>query len=170
MYIICVYSCKGSFFEIGSGWLVELLSNRSSDRLKTSFNHSIDWLIVLCLPPFPTAFQLYQGGQRTYPCFPEVLLTSSLHDIPSEPLAAFPHNHCPNNGLSWESNEICSNEYHQSSEKILAEPGDRTQLSKGIRQLAWYHASRRCVKPPLAISLLYIHLERCNYQCQAVML
>ena len=41
--------------------------------------------------PFSTVFQLYLGGQCTYPCFPGVLLTSTPHNIPSKPLAAFPH-------------------------------------------------------------------------------
>ena len=37
-----------------------------------------DWLIVWCLTPFSTVFQLYHGGQCTYPCFVGVLLTSAL--------------------------------------------------------------------------------------------
>ena len=48
--------------------------------------------------PFSTVFQLYCGGQCTYPCFPGVVLTSTPHNILSKPLAAFPHNHCRNNG------------------------------------------------------------------------
>ena len=31
-------------------------------------------------------------------CFPGVLLTNTPHNILSMPLAAFPHNHCRNNG------------------------------------------------------------------------
>jgi hypothetical protein len=38
--------------------------------------------------PFSTVFQLYRGSQCTYPCFPEVILTSTLHNILSKPLAA----------------------------------------------------------------------------------
>ena len=45
---------------------------------------------------FPTVFQLYRGGQCTYPCFPGVALTSTLHNFLSKPLAAFLHNHCRN--------------------------------------------------------------------------
>ena len=50
--------------------------------------------------------------QYMYPCFPGVLLTSILHNILSKPLAAFPCNHCQNNGQ-----RILS----QSSERIFAE-------------------------------------------------
>ena len=56
-------------------------------------------LIVWSLTPFSTVFQLYHGGQCTYPCFPEVLFTSTPHNILSKPLASFPHNHCRINGL-----------------------------------------------------------------------
>ena len=49
-------------------------------------------------------------------------LTSTPHKILSKPLAAFRHNHCRSNGQWWERNEPCSNDYHQSSERILAEP------------------------------------------------
>ena len=72
-----------------------------------------EWLIV---------FQLLHGGQCTYPCFPGVLLTSTPHNTFSKSLAALPHNHCRNNGQQWERNESCRNDYHQSSERILAEP------------------------------------------------
>ena len=43
---------------------------------------------------FSTVFHLYRGSQCTYPCFPGVLLTSTLHKILSKPLLAFPHNQC----------------------------------------------------------------------------
>ena len=45
---------------------------------------------------FPQCF-LFGHSFITYPCFPGVLLTSTPHNIPSKPLAAFPHNHCRNN-------------------------------------------------------------------------
>ena len=50
-------------------------------------------LIVWCLTPFSTEFQLYHSSHCTYQCFPGVLLTSTPHNILSKPLAAFPHNH-----------------------------------------------------------------------------
>ena len=81
------------------------------------------WLIACYLTPLSTVFQLYRGGQCTCPCFPGVLFTSTLHNILSKPLAASPHDHCRNNGQPWERNESCRNNYHKSSERILAEPG-----------------------------------------------
>ena len=87
---------------------------------KSYFLIVYSWLIVKCLTPFSTVFQLYRGGHCTYQCFPGVIL-SSPHNILSKPLAAFPHNHYGNNGQRWERNEYCHND--QSSETILAKPG-----------------------------------------------
>ena len=56
-------------------------------------------------------------------------VTSTPHNILSKPMAAFPHNHCRNNGQRWEKNESCRNDYHQSSERILAEPGIESATS-----------------------------------------
>ena len=42
-------------------------------------------------------------------------LTSTPQNILSKPLAAFPHNHCQNNGQQWERNESCRNDYYQFS-------------------------------------------------------
>ena len=72
----------------------------------------VDLLIVWCLTPFSTVFELYCGDQCTYPCFPRVLLTSTQHNILSKSLAAFPHNQCRNNGQRLERNESCRNDYH----------------------------------------------------------
>ena len=88
-------------------------------RNGTSIFPSISWLIAWCLTPFSTVFQLYHGGQCIYRCFPRVLLTSTPHNILSKPLATVTHYHCRNNG---QRNESCCKDYHQSSERILAEP------------------------------------------------
>ena len=85
--------------------------------------------VLLILMGCSTLFHLYQGGQCTHPCFPGVLLTNTPHDILSKPLAAFLHNHCQNNGQSWERNESCRNDYHQSLERILAKPAMKAATS-----------------------------------------
>ena len=86
-----------------------------------------DWSINrMVLNAVSTLFQLYRGDQGTHPCIPTVLLTSTPHNILSKPLAAFPQNHRRNNGQGWERNESCRNDYHQSSERILAEPKVQT--------------------------------------------
>ena len=92
-------------------------------RFYTTIILQIDWLILWCLTPFSTVFQLYRGAQCTYLCSPGVLLTSAPHDIPSNPLAAFPHSNCRNNGQQWEKNEPYCNDYLHSSERILAKQG-----------------------------------------------
>ena len=83
---------------------------------------SDDWLIIWCLMLFSTLFHLYHNSQSTYSCFPGVLLTSIQHNIPCKPMAPFPHNHCWNNGQWSEGKEFSRNDYHRSSEGILAEP------------------------------------------------
>ena len=88
-----------------------------------------------CWTSFSTVIQLYRGCQCTYPCFPRILLTSTRHNILSKPLAAFTHNHCLNNGQWWERNESCCNDYHQSSESILAELGIEPPVLKSATLL-----------------------------------
>ena len=78
-------------------------------------------MTVWCLTPLSIVFQLSRSGQCTYPCFPGALFTSTTHNILFKPLAAFPHNR--NYGQRQERNESCRNDYHQSSERILANPG-----------------------------------------------
>ena len=53
-----------------------------SDMLPTI--SMIDGLIVCCLTPLSTIFQVYRGGQCTYQCFLGVLLTSTLRNILSK--------------------------------------------------------------------------------------
>ena len=62
-------------------------------------------MTVWCSMLFSTVFLLYCCSQCTYPCFPGVLLTSTLHNILFKSLAAFPHNYCRNNRQATERNE-----------------------------------------------------------------
>ena len=81
------------------------------------------WLIVWC---FNAVFKGISAIARR-PVHLSMLSWSSFnstpHSILSKPMAAFPHNHCQNNGQRWERNESGRYDYHQSSERILAEPG-----------------------------------------------
>ena len=111
-----------------------------------------DWLIVSwCLSPLSTVFQLNSGGQFTYPCFPEVLLTSTPHIIPSKPLAAFPRNHCQNKGQQSERNESCPNDYHHSEDRILSELGSNQRP----------HVLKFCTLPTELSGLTYVCLDIC---------
>ena len=99
----------------------------------------MNYLISMYLTLLSTLFQLYRSGQSTYPCFPGFLLTSTPHSILSKPLAAFQHNQCRNKGQRWERNESSRNDYHQSSERILAEPGSEpvTSCSQICNTTSW---------------------------------
>ena len=119
----------------------------SSSRLVTRSGLS-DWLIVLCLVLFSTVFQLHHSGQCTYQCFPGVILTITVLNILSKLLAAFPDNHCQFNRQRWKRNESCNNDYHQSSERILAELGielatfcsqvrNTTEWAMGVGRIKW---------------------------------
>ena len=110
-----IYFAHYSCFQFGS-WMCLKFCHLGKSY---SLDCMTDWLIVWSLTAFSTVFQLYHG-QCTYQCFPGVLLTSTLHNILSKPLAAFPHNHCRKNRQQWEGNESCRNDYHQSSEITLA--------------------------------------------------
>ena len=83
---------------------------------KANFNISIASILS-----FANAFN---SGQSEILSFGKDL-TSTRHNILSKPLAAFPQNHCRNDGQPWERNESCRNDYlhYQSSERILVEPG-----------------------------------------------
>ena len=125
-------------------------------------------MIVWCLTPFSTEFQLYRGGQCTYPCSPGVLLTSTPHSILSKPLAAFPHNHCRNNGQQRKKSESCRNDYHQSWERILAEPGIKPVISysqaklpinlRGLRRLVRINTILQIYLNPFSQSMTHISL------------
>ena len=72
---------------------------------------------------FQQYFSYFAAANAPIHALPEFFFTSTRQNILSKPLTAFLNNHCWNNGQRWERNESCRNDYHQSSERILAEPG-----------------------------------------------
>ena len=71
---------------------------------------------------FSTVFQLYHGGPCTYPCSSGVILTSTPHNIPSEPLELLCHTTIVETTDSVERGMTpVAKNYHQSLEGILAE-------------------------------------------------
>ena len=103
-------------------------------------------MIVDCIMfnPVSTVLQSYHHSQCTYPCFPGFLITSTLLNSPSKPLVAFPRNHCQNNRQRCERNESCRNNYHQSSERILTDPGiePATPLFSSLARYGLSHGAR----------------------------
>ena len=87
---------------------------------KRKLKQGVDWLILWCLMPFSTVFQL---------CHTMLSWSSFNHIILSKPQAAFPHNYCWNNGQRWERNESSHNDHHQSLERILAKLGIEPVIS-----------------------------------------
>ena len=84
--------------------LLFFFSSSSSSSSPSSFS----WLINCMV--FWTVFKLYRCDHCSYPCSSGVLSTSTPPNILSKPQAAFPHNHCRNNGQQWERNESFRND------------------------------------------------------------
>ena len=115
----------------------------------------IDWLIVWCLTPFSTL-----SRRTVHP--PMLSWNSFLPVIYIKPLPGFQHSHCRNNGERWQRNESCRNNYHQSSERILAKPGieAKTSCSQVLCATEW----------TLGLGVLYVYMSRprwiyWNYIC-----
>ena len=100
-----------------------------------SFSHHV-------FHPKTGKFQVFSFGKG---------LSSSLHKNFSKPQAAFPHNHSWNNGQLSYKNESSCNDYHQSSERILAKPGIEPATSCSQAQYAtdiygaWYKLWIDCI-------------------------
>ena len=80
-------------------------------------------LFVRCFVLFQHVFNYITVASAPIHAFLEFFFTSTLHNILSKLLLAFPHCHRRSNGQEWEENGSYSNDYHQSSERLLAEPG-----------------------------------------------
>ena len=100
----------------------------------------------------------YPHNILSYACFPGVHLTRTL----SKPLDAFPYNQCRTNGQQRERNESHHNDYHQSSERILAEPLDQTSnlLFQNPVSYRQTYGDQRQVFQQLPLYLHYILLKK----------
>ena len=126
--VICFNSDQTKILSSGNG-IINLcqLGQRLWEKKKCPYSRGHMFILIRmkavrlierCLTPFATVFQLYHGGQWTYPCFHGVLLSSTPHNILSKPLAAFPHNYCQNNGQRWERNES----WDRTSDLLFSSP------------------------------------------------
>ena len=124
-------------------------------------NSEKDRFIERCLTQFSTGFQVHRGGQCAYLCFPGVLLTSPPHNILSKPLAAFPHNHCRNNGQRWERNKSWRNDCHQSL-KYWQNRGSnqRPPVPKSTTQLTELWGSAKSEKRNRELPSFHTYIKR----------
>ena len=76
--------------------VLEWVENTVEEGVNAGFQYFL--LFQQCFQMASLSGSLNRDGQRTYPCFPRVLLTSIQHIILSKPMAAFPYKHCQNNG------------------------------------------------------------------------
>ena len=94
-------------------------SLRAISLFPTMFSNAVCcWCIKMSkgLTPFQQYFSYIVVASAPIHAFLlEFFLTSTPHNIPSKPLAAFLHNNCRNKGWRWERNESCCNDYHQSN-------------------------------------------------------
>ena len=98
---------------------------------------TIDWLIVWC---FSAVFNI--SGIPRRPVHLSMFSWSSFNKHSAQysfQATGYPYNHCRNNGKLWEGNESCRNDYHQSSERILAKQGiePATYCSKVQYAIDW---------------------------------
>ena len=84
---------KAIQFTVFDIWRHQFMSSMlyaTKNGLKQLYNWWIckNGLIIRCLPPFSTFFQLYRGGQSTHSCFPGVLFSfiSNRHNTLSKPV------------------------------------------------------------------------------------
>ena len=105
----------------------------SSRKFIQYFHLSITNRLIECmvLNAISILFHLYHRSQCTCSCFPEVHLTSILHNILSKPLAAFPRNHRQNNRL------FCRNDYRQSLERLSDWTSDLPTCSQVLYATKW---------------------------------
>ena len=73
----------------GRHFRIEIWRQTKDDRKRERESVCVQVLTVRCLTLFSTLFKFYRGSHCTYPYFMKFLFTSTLHNILSEPLAAF---------------------------------------------------------------------------------
>ena len=99
-----------------------------------------DLFLVWCLTPFSTVLKLYRGGLCTYQCFLGVLLLVFRRIFfPSHWLLSHITIVETVDGQWGERTESCRNDYHKSSERILAKPGiePTTSCSEVLYATPW---------------------------------
>ena len=86
------------------------ISREKSQNLIDQVNIMIDLFVCRVLLLSLTLFQLFCGGQLTYPFLPGISFSSALRNKFSEPLSACLYTCCINIDQQWEMNESLYND------------------------------------------------------------
>ena len=82
-------------------------------------------------------------------------LTITPNNILPKLLPTLPHNHRRNNGQQWKRNESSLNDYHQSSARILAKPGDLKKKKSSIHIKYLYGSTCWCLVTHYQMKIFY---------------
>ena len=86
------------FLYVSTGDKLSIVFFLCKDLSSSNINRFGTFKICMACNAVFNIISVYPSGQCTYPSFPGVLFTSTLHNILSKPLDRFPHNHHEDNG------------------------------------------------------------------------
>ena len=118
-----------------------------------------DWLIVWCLTPFSTVFQL----KCTFPCFPRLHLTSTLHNFFRSLSVCFPTSLCSKQWTAVRKEWILSQWLSSIlGKKILVEPRIEPAISRSQVLCATDWAMKEMSSLIIIIIIIIIIIKKSN--------
>ena len=120
-------------------------------------DEELDWLKVWCLTHSQQNCHYIAAASPPVHAFHEIISTSTLHNIPSKPLAAFPHNHCQNSASreEWILSQWLSSILRRVSNQQPPVLKSSELLSYGALLLMW----KQCVKELINFSTGWHHAD-----------